>query len=376
MADVSILFGSSKQGQMIMGTRFSLDSSSFEKLLAAAWVLQCQQDEKSGATYYTDTSRGPVLDHAVESLVGAPSRAEQKACPAPEESVLRSEELPSVQVEPSALIPAVEKSDNLLAEPLPLDGTTACNPVVITALHATATAAEDQAMADIGRWFSTILSTIKSRTGWFDTKTVRLVVSKKSLRLARVSIAPVLLLFVMFAFSISQVWKQKVAQASQRIELQSPQSAVPDSLQAHESRLAESLMVHEDEVRNQELPTQRPASHLHITDSTTASAVEALSPYEVAALRRQAEYGEQSAALALGMAYETGHAVHQSCTKAAEWIAFAAANDNPAAEYNLGLRYFQGDGLPQDATEGAKWLAKAMAAGYPKVVVAEKHSSE
>jgi Sel1 repeat len=361
---------------MIMGTRFSLDASSFEKLLAAAWILQCQQDEKIATTRQMDASRVMVLDHAVESVVGGASGTEEKVCPAPQESVLPAEGLPSAHVEPSGLIAAVEKSDNFLAEPLPSAAPAPSNPVVITALHAMASAAEDQAMAEIGRWFSIILLAINSRVRWFDKKTVRLVVSKRSLRLARVSIAPVLLLFVMFAFSVSQVWKQKAAQASQRIELQSSASAVTDSLQAHETRFAESLMVHEDEVRNEELIAQRPSSHLHITDSTAASAVQALSPYEITTLRRQAEYGDHSAALALGMAYETGHSVHQSCTKAAEWIAFAAANENPAAEYNLGLRYFQGDGLPQDATEGAKWLARAMAAGYPKVVVAEKHSSE
>jgi len=359
-----------------MSAGFPLDASSFEKLLAAAWVLQCEQDEKTNTRDRLDASH-LLLDRTVASASEAVNCHEHEAYPALKDA-LAPETSPRTQVDaPVAMLERSEDpSSSSAAEPLPVEVTSARHPAVITALHVMATAAEDQAMAEIGRWFSAVLVAIQSRTHRFQSKTVRLVVSSRSLRLARVSVAPILLLFVMFAFSLSQVWKQKAAQASQRAELQSLPSAAADSLQVHETRFAESLMLHEDEIRNQELTNQRSSTHLHITDSSTASAVEALSPYEVAGLRRQAEYGDQSAALALGMAYETGHSVRQSCTKAAEWIAFAAANDNPAAEYNLGLRYFQGDGLPQDPTEGAKWLAKAMAAGYPKVLTAEKHPAD
>ena len=360
-----------------MGARFALDASSFEKLLAAAWVLQCEQDEKKKITASQLYTTSVLLrSDTVEPVVDSTTRIRQETCSASNEVAPASEPSPSMQVESPVLIPKVENAENAPAEPLPRDVTSECSPGVITALHVMAGAAEDQAMVEISRWVSVFLMAIQARSRWFHTKTIRFIVSKRSMRLARVSIAPILLLSVMFAFSVSQVWKQKAAQASQRTELQNPQPALRDSLQTHEMRFAESLMVHEDEIRNQEITNQHPSSHLHITDSTTASAIEALSPYEMAGLRRQAEYGDQSAALALGMAYETGHSVHQSCTKAAEWIAFAAANDNPAAEYNLGLRYFQGDGLPQDPTEGAKWLARAMAAGYPKILAAEKHSSE
>ncbi|HXY04264.1 MAG TPA: hypothetical protein VEI49_11870, partial [Terriglobales bacterium] len=318
-----------------MGARFALDASSFEKLLAAAWVLQCQQDEKKKITMkQLDQSGALVQSDTSEAVVDPAWRIEEKACRAPEAAAVVTEPLPPLPMDSAVLLPAVEKSKDVSAAPVPRNAISVCNPALITALHAMATAAEDQAMAEISRWFSVILLTVQSR--WLHRKTVRLVVSKRSMRLARVSIAPILLLFVMFAFSASQVWKQKAAQASQRADLQAPQSALGDTLQAHQMRVAESLMA-PDQVRNARLTAQLPSSHLRITDSTTASAVQALSPYEIEGLRRQAEYGDSSAALALGMAYETGQSVHQSCTKAAEWVAFAAANDSPAAEYNLGL---------------------------------------
>jgi hypothetical protein len=86
-----------------------------------------------------------------------------------------------------------------------------------------------------------------------------------------------------------------------------------------------------------------------------------LSPYELAGLRRRAEFGDDSAAFQMGMAYEIGRGLPQSCKTAARWVARAAREGNAAAQYNLGLRYRDGDGVPANEDEAVKWLGKASA---------------
>jgi Sel1 repeat/GAF domain len=100
-------------------------------------------------------------------------------------------------------------------------------------------------------------------------------------------------------------------------------------------------------------------SHMRVTDRATEAAVRTLSRFELAGLRRRAEYGDDSAAFEMGMAYEIGRGVPQRCATAAQWVAKAAREGNTAAQYNLGLRYRDGDGLPRDEDQAAKWLQKA-----------------
>ncbi len=66
------------------------------------------------------------------------------------------------------------------------------------------------------------------------------------------------------------------------------------------------------------------ASHDQITDPATSSVVAQLSRFEISGLRRQAKYGDDSAAFTLGMAYEVGHYVRQNCAEAARWVKMAA----------------------------------------------------
>jgi hypothetical protein len=113
------------------------------------------------------------------------------------------------------------------------------------------------------------------------------------------------------------------------------------------------------EANTGEQPAPLQVSHMRITDRATEAAVRTLSRYELAGLHRRAEFGDDSAALQLGMAYEIGHVVSQSCITATRWIARAAAEDNAAAQYNLGLRYRDGDGVPVNEDEAVKWLQRA-----------------
>ena len=109
-----------------------------------------------------------------------------------------------------------------------------------------------------------------------------------------------------------------------------------------------------------------PASHRQITDPSLAASLHSLSRYEVAGLRRQALFGDDSAAFLLGMAYETGHYLPQSCAKAAEWVKRAANAGNAPAQHNLGLRYLNGDGVPVDQAASQNWLKKAASHHYAR----------
>jgi TPR repeat protein len=116
------------------------------------------------------------------------------------------------------------------------------------------------------------------------------------------------------------------------------------------------------------------ASHMQVSDRVVLPVVEALSPYEIRGLRRQADYGDDSAAFVMGMVYETGRYVPQSCTKAAEWVTRSANGGNAAAQYNLGLRYRDGDGVPANEDEAEKWLRKAADQKYSNTRPALKTS--
>jgi TPR repeat protein len=111
-------------------------------------------------------------------------------------------------------------------------------------------------------------------------------------------------------------------------------------------------------------------SHLQVTDPAMSSALRNLSRQEIVGLQRRAAYGDDSAALLLGMAYETGHLVPQNCIKAREWVTESANEGNAAAQYNLGLRYRQGDGVPVNQEVGAQWLRKAAAQKYSQAQLA------
>ncbi len=111
-------------------------------------------------------------------------------------------------------------------------------------------------------------------------------------------------------------------------------------------------------------------SHRQITDRAAEAYVSDMTRFEIAALRRRAEYGDDAAAFQLGMAYEIGHGVSQNCVKAAQWVMQSADDGNAAAEYNLGLRYRDGDGIDPDPQEANKWLRRAFAHKYSGAKVA------
>jgi hypothetical protein len=114
-------------------------------------------------------------------------------------------------------------------------------------------------------------------------------------------------------------------------------------------------------VPNKSTATPSATSHLQVTDPETAATIAELSKYEVRTLRRAAQYGDDEAALQLGMLQELGRGVPQSCRQAAAWVTKAAQEGNASAQYNLGLRYRDGDGVDSNLQQAENWLRKAAA---------------
>ncbi len=109
-------------------------------------------------------------------------------------------------------------------------------------------------------------------------------------------------------------------------------------------------------------------SHKCVTDSSADAALSESSPFEFPILFRKASFGDDATAFMIGMAYETGRGLPQSCAKAARWVKHAAAGGNAAAEYNLSLRFRDGDGVTADPVEAQRLLRQAVAQHYAQAL--------
>lgn len=352
-----------------MSARFTLDVPSFQKLLAAAWVLQRQRDQM--------LSHAGVRAVEVERQIQNPDVALQGPsanllCQKDAGEVGKKPVLSEVATPcPTATVCTLAKKPELATAAVLASGPKCLpTPDEVPTAGLGDTRLQDQAPVRIRRPLTMISTAARRRKKDGVTITLRLVIPKRSLRVLKASVAPISLLLIMAGFLLSLPFGQKPAQASQSVETRSRQGGLRDSLESNKISYTDPVTAEPaDGGAEAGVPSMEP-SHLRITDPATASVVHDLSPYEIQSLQRQAEYGDQFAALALGMAYETGHDVHRSCTKAAEWIAFAATSGNAAAQYNLALRYFHGDGLPQDSKQGKKWLRIAATRGYQRAALA------
>jgi hypothetical protein len=279
-----------------MSDRLALDTPSFELLLTAAWVLQCQHDDE--------------ISHCRDAAIAVADRSEN-------DDLLNTVPL-------SSLYNCVDeqKAVNRADEP-----------------------------AVLSKWQIRVLVPGQS---------------KRALRTAA-SAGPILILVIIGAFLVSEVWSREPANPVTEAAAKSSQTTAGDLsrdlLKADKTGQPKTQAVSDN---TQTDPPALEASHRRVTDKATGSIVGALSPYEIKALQRQAEYGDDAAALTLGMAYETGRHVPQSCAQAANWVRIAAEGGNAAAQYNLALRYLYGDGVPASPEETDKWLQHAAARGYPK----------
>ena len=75
----------------------------------------------------------------------------------------------------------------------------------------------------------------------------------------------------------------------------------------------------------------------------------------------QAEMGNASAQLNLGIMYDKGHGVPQDYAQAAAWYRKAADQGYAEAQTNLGRMYYNGQGVPQDYVQSYKWSTLAIA---------------
>jgi hypothetical protein len=197
--------------------------------------------------------------------------------------------------------------------------------------------------------------------------TFRINFTLRSLRAVAIA-TPVWLLVMIANLLLLETWLHQPFQAARAMS--APSSSIAEtavtanaSAPAHSTRPL-SQPARKIESTEPRQPTSVPpfaASHDQITDPATSAVVAQLSRFEISGLRRQAKYGDDSAAFTLGMAYEVGHYLHQNCAEAARWVTMAAEAGSPAAEYNLGLRYRDGDGVSADLHESEKWLRKAAA---------------
>lgn len=358
-----------------MGERFTLDVDSFQRLLAAAWVLQCQSDRKTSneicaadSVVFLDrkVNRIPAnfpipsyifevdtrLSQSEAPNVGTGSRLELsvgQAVPTSLETqnsligaapVLRPKPAASVSLQP-------EVSGTLALAPEQCDvAKTSAIPFLLEELE------EESIWKKIERTMSgAARRALSIAAEWGEMprpeRRMKVIIRGRAkddvARYAAVVIA-VLVVGVMLIPRISShvVWLKSVRAA------------------AHLSGAA---------VGTGGAGPALETSHLRVTDTAELVVLNQMSRYEVRNMRRQAQFGDDSIALTLGMAYETGRGAPQNCEEASRWVELAAQDGNAAAEYNLGLRYLSGDGVREDRGEARKWIEAASGHGYDKARV-------
>jgi TPR repeat protein len=380
-----------------MNRRPTLDPSSFERLLFAAWVLQCQQEQEvrnrraeallASANHLAAerlVAAKPNAEKSSESKILEPSNAvPQKPVSSPEFSRPTLSRLsfrrPSLRQQWELFAASVGPYAQLASQALSRVRARTSRTSAAAASYRpnlSAESANRYLRGTYSYWKSRLQEISRQRWPVAQQSLLNLVQRTKNglepLARYRVKVRimlsprralaaagiPLLVLLMLTAFTLFQISRQN-----------------------HFDVVAATRPVDSAEGRiNQKADLGSPApvqvTHKRVTDRAVLSLVDGVSNHEVRALQRQARYGDDSAALVVGMLYETGRYVPQSCTKAADWVAKAANWGNPAAQYNLGLRYLDGDGLPYDEDKAEKWLRKAAHQRYAKAVTAlEKLSS-
>jgi Sel1 repeat len=408
-----------------MNQPFTLDVTSFQKLLEAAWVLQCERDRELSESRMVHShliKSNPIESPLIESPKGetvlavppdaiSSGKDERNTALALPSSVNVSEparalaeaQTPKMYkiLNPSALpgrvtvAPTSEQAD--VAGALALASDRYCSPLgdpgPVRAPNVFAKAARGKIEGiQINRQvtFRLVRSGDKYRLGLRlapvrDTSKVKeqaLAIRTASAlkRVSRVSTAyggPVVVLAIMLAFVFSLLGIHGPSLTAVKAADRVPRTAVADSPPRDDVGQSQSaaatvgadlgtMPLFKPPALEPPAGTDLEPSHLRVTDAASSSLVEGLSRYEMQTVSRQARYGDAVAALTLAMAYEIGHNVPQSCAEAAHWVAVAAEEGNSAAQYNLALRYVSGDGTPTNLDEARKWLKEAAGQGYQR----------
>ena len=399
-----------------MNHRFPLDVRSFQKLLAAAWVLQCERDRElseshNGVTILAVSSHKDEWHTALPlpspGNVFEPARAIAEAHTPPIHEIVA----PSVIASALPVAPIYQQTEvaGALALAPDLDSSPLRDPIPFPPPDVSKKAARgtnEAAVAQNSR--REALSLVKEPAVSAPTASN----FKRASLVTAAYAGPVVVLLIMLAFLFSLTRIHRPILTAVKTTILAPKVAI-DRIAADKIAVdpvdKDKIVVSKDKDRDKiavdasptsayvgqtlspvaaaseharadvpvlpatvPKPTVPEPSHLRVTDPAALSLVAELSPFEMQAVRQQAEYGDAVAALTLGMAYELGRYVPRSCTEAAHWVAVAAQEGNSAAQYNLALRYISGDGTPTNLDEARKWLEKAAAHGYQKALQASR----
>ena len=380
-----------------MNHRFPLDVRSFQKLLAAAWVLQCERDRelsesRNGVTVLAVPSGKDEWNAALP--LTSPGNVLEPARAVAEEQTPPIHEIvaPSVVPSPLPVEPIYQRTE--VAGALALAADLHCpplrDPIPFPAPDVSKKAARgtnETAVAPIGR--REALSLVQGPA----LSTLAASNFRRASLLTAAYAGPVVVLLIMLAFLFSlpgihhpgltpvkaallapKISTDKIATDKIAVDAsptrayvgQTPSPVAAASEHPRTDLLAPTVPIPNVPKPTVPAPTAPEPSHLRVTDPEASLLVADLSLYEMQTVRQQAEYGDAVAALTLGMAYEIGRYVPRSCTEAAHWVAVAAAEGDSAAQYNLALRYVSGDGTPTNLDEARKWLEKAAGHGYQK----------
>ncbi|MFZ0275406.1 MAG: tetratricopeptide repeat protein [Candidatus Sulfotelmatobacter sp.] len=394
-----------------MNQPFTLDVSSFQKLLEAAWVLQCERDRELNEPRLTHSHL--IESHLIESPEGVSVlQVASDTVPSDKDERNTALALPSAGnvFEPARAVaeahtPKIYEILNPVALPgrvtvapvsqqaevagaLALATGRPCSPhgdpVAFRAADVLEKAARGKlALAQINRrvTFRLVRTQDKYRVA------LRLVpvretcedeehalarrtasVLKRASRVSTAYAGPIAVLAIMLAFVFSLLGIHGPSVTAVKAADSSAPDYVAQAQSAATPEIADSATLPLFKPPALEPPASAvlEPSHMRVTDAASSSLVAGLSQYEIQTVSRQARYGDDVAALTLAMAYEIGRNVPQSCTQAAHWVAVAAEEGNSAAQYNLALRYVSGDGTPTNIDEARKWLKEAAGQGYQK----------
>ena len=315
--------------------RLKLDTSAFQRLLAAAWAIQCQRDAEQRGEMPPKTRRAlipesffepadsPVPEHIwTKGVSDGATDASAASLPTklPPQSIHRSTETSGalalatdMHLRPARWSPGVQSSAGVAVRDSPL----------VTANQSRAS-----------------LSLVALRHSQQNLAPVKIRVH--DFKLAALLGAGILVVAAIAAVVGLRSGSHRATPLHHPVSSATVQQAPQEKTPLFET------------------------SHRRVTDDDTSAALADMSQYEMRSLRRQANFGDDAAALLLGMMYELGNGVPQDCQQASAWIHTAAQNGNAAAQYNLALRYISGDGVLASKPEAYKWLRRSAQQGYQK----------
>jgi hypothetical protein len=346
-----------------MTHRPALDVISFQKLLNAAWVIQCQRDREQSALRSEpapglgsstieplQVSVPPVSAEVVPELAEASSNSRPAPTAKPVDPVIP---IPAGPLPPMTSLSMAAPASS----PDKVDGSLALAPfrpwppkkkgaIPFPATEVVKKPAWSAVLvSELNQGTALVLAKLKAKEAALPR--LKVIIPSQTTRAARAYTGPVVVLLIVLFFVLFQMFSHRAGLTSVKASSEPP----PATVQGSWDSLLES-------------------SHLRVTDPSASFVVDDLSHYEMRTVRRQAQFGDDNAALALGMAYEIGRQVPQSCSQAAQWITLSAEAGNAAAQYNLGLRYATGDGTPKDQEQAEKWLQTAARNGNHQAAAA------